>query len=158
MGSKRSRIQLIFWSKGEPTAAVISGETRLFDENRRTRENQKEQLRLRVGQLEEEITGLTAQKEAKAAERELIKRELDQVRELHDMKLTPVSRVYSMEREERRLGGEYGGLVAQIARAKGQISEINVEIIGVDENFRATAQRELRDFWRRRPPHPVSRS
>jgi HlyD family secretion protein len=132
--------------KGEPTSAVISGETRLFDENRRTRENQKEQLRLRVGQLEEEITGLTAQKEAKAAERELIKRELTQVRELHDKKLTPVSRVYSMEREERRLGGEFGGLVAQIARAKGQISEINVEIIGVDENFRATAQRELRSI------------
>lgn len=133
-------------ASGAAAQSVIEGETRLFDENRRTRENQKEQLRLRVGQLDEEISGLNAQKEAKGAERELIKRELSQIRTLNDKKLTPVSRVYAMEREERRLGGEYGGLVAQIARAKGQISEINVEIIGIDENSRATAQRELRSI------------
>ena len=116
----------------------------MFDENLRTRNNQKEQLKERIGQLNEEITGLLAQKDAKSGERELIKRELAQIRELHEKKLTAVSRVYAMEREERRLGGEYGGLVAQIARAKGQISEINVEMIGVDENARAAAQRELR--------------
>ncbi|MBY0225992.1 MAG: HlyD family type I secretion periplasmic adaptor subunit [Hyphomicrobium sp.] len=131
---------------GDAAKSAIEGETRLFHENQRARDNQKEQLRLRVTQLNEEITGLTAQRDAKGAERELIKRELDQIRELHDKKLTAVSRVYAMEREERRLGGEYGGLVAQIARANGQINEINVEIIGVDENTRATAQRELRSI------------
>ncbi len=131
---------------GDAAKAATDGEVRLFEENRRTRDNQKEQMRLRIGQLNEEISGLRAQKEAKGAERELIKRELAQIRELQDMKLTPISRVYSMEREESRLGGEFGGLVAQIARANGQISEINVEIIGVDENIRATAQRELRSI------------
>lgn len=129
---------------GEGVKAALDGEVRLFEENRRTRNNQKEQLRLRINQIEEEIVGLEAQKEAKGAERELIKRELSQVRELHEKHLTAVTRVYAMEREERRLGGEYGGLLAQIARAKGQINEINVEIIGVDENVRSTAQRELR--------------
>ena len=43
-----------------------------------------------------------------------------------------------------RLGGEHGALIAQIARAKGQISEITVQILGVDENARAIAQRDLR--------------
>ncbi len=131
---------------GTAAELVMSGETRLFEENRRSRENQKQQLKLRIEQLNEEITGLTSQKEAKSGERELIKHELAQIRQLHEKKLTAVSRVYAMEREERRLGGEYGGLVAQIARASGQISEINVEIIGIDENTRATAQRELRSI------------
>jgi HlyD family secretion protein len=131
-------------ASGEAAKAVMDGEVRVFDENLRTRNNQKDQLKERIGQLNEEITGLLAQKDAKSGERELIKRELAQIRELHEKKLTAVSRVYAMEREERRLGGEFGGLVAQIARAKGQISEINVEMIGVDENARAAAQRELR--------------
>ena len=131
-------------SAGGPAKVVMDGETRVFEESHRTRENQKEQLRQRIGQLNEEISGLTAQKDAKSGERELIKRELEQIRALHEKKLTAVSRVFAMEREERRLGGEFGGLVAQIARAKGQISEINVEMIGIDENARAAAQRELR--------------
>jgi HlyD family secretion protein len=149
LSAERDNLERITYSPdllagGDAAKIVLDGETRVFDENRRTRENQKKQLSERIGQLNEEITGLSAQKEAKGAERELIKRELAQIRELHEKKLTAVSRVYAMEREERRLGGEYGGLVAQIARAHGQISEINVEMIGVDENARAAAQRELR--------------
>ena len=45
-----------------------------------------------------------------------------------------------------RLGGEHGGLIAQIARAHGQISEIAVQILGLDENVRAQSQRELRSI------------
>lgn len=128
----------------ETAAAVAAGEIRLFEESRRTRENQKQQLRLRIEQLGEEINGLTLQRNAKAGEIELIQRELEQVRMLHGKQLTPVSRVYAMERDEMRLTGEHGSLVAQIARAKGQISEIKVQISAVDENVRAQAQRELR--------------
>lgn len=124
--------------------AVVAGEIRLFEENLRTRENQKQQLKFRIEQLDEEITGLSLQRKAKAGEIELIQRELEQVRMLHDKQLTPVSRVYAMERDEMRLTGEHGNLVAQIARAKGQISEIRVQILAVDETARAQAQRELR--------------
>ncbi|HEX2842576.1 HlyD family type I secretion periplasmic adaptor subunit [Hyphomicrobium sp.] len=126
--------------------SAAEGEIRLFEENRRTRESQKDQLRLRIEQLNEEITGLSAQRDAKSGELKIIQQELEQVRILHSKQLTAVSRVYAMEREEKRLGGEYGGLVAQIARAKGQISEINVQILAVDENTRAQAQRELRSI------------
>jgi HlyD family secretion protein len=125
---------------------AAEGEIRVFHENKRTRESQKDQLKLRIEQLNEEIGGLGAQRDAKAGELSIIQKELEQVRGLHDKRLTPVSRVYAMEREERRLGGEHGGLLAQIARAKGQISEINVQIIAVDESARAQAQRELRSI------------
>lgn len=133
-----------FEATSESAAAVAAGEIRLFEESRRTRENQKHQLRLRTEQLEEEINGLSLQRQAKAGEIQLIQRELEQVRMLHQKQLTPVSRVYAMERDEMRLTGEHGSLVAQIARARGQISEIQVQILAVDENARAQAQRELR--------------
>ena len=133
-----------FTDRSDDAKQAAAGETRLFEENKRTRESQKQQLALRVEQLEEEIRGLTAQREAKNGELTLIQRELGEIRKLHQKKLTPVSRVYAMEREEKRLSGEHGGLTAQIARARGQISEINVQILSVDENARVQAQRELR--------------
>jgi HlyD family secretion protein len=135
-----------FAEQSADAQSAAEGEIRLFAENKKTRESQKEQLGLRIGQLKEEIIGLTAQRDAKKTELGIIQRELEQVRMLHKKSLTPVSRVYSMEREETRLGGEHGGLLAQIARASGQISEINVQILAVDENARATAQRELRNI------------
>ncbi len=135
-----------FAEQSSDALSAADGEIRLFGENKKTRESQKEQLGLRIGQLKEEIIGLTAQRDAKKTELGIIQRELEQVRMLHKKSLTPVSRVYSMEREETRLGGEHGGLLAQIARANGQISEINVQILAVDENARATAQRELRNI------------
>lgn len=133
-----------FTDQSADAKAATAGEIRLFNENRRTRESQKEQLGLRIEQLREEIVGLTAQRDAKDGELKIIQMELEQVRILQKKQLTPISRVYSMEREEKRLGGEHGGLVAQIARAHGQISEINVQVLSVDETARAQAQRELR--------------
>lgn len=126
--------------------ASLEGEIRLFSDNKRSRESQKQQLFLRIDQLKEEITGLSAQRDAKAGELKLIRQELEQVSLLHKKGLTPVSRVYAMEREEKRLSGEHGGLVAQIARANGQISEIHVQIILLDETARVQAQRELRSI------------
>lgn len=122
----------------------LAGEIRLFEDSKRSRESQKQQLGLRIDQLKEEIGGLSAQRDAKGGELKLIQRELEQVSLLHGKGLTPISRVYAMEREEKRLSGEHGGLVAQIARANGQISEIQVQILMIDENARVQAQRELR--------------
>lgn len=135
-----------FAEQSDDAKMAAEGELRLFSENKKTRESQKEQLTLRVGQLKEEIIGLTSQRDAKKTELGIIRQELEQVRALHKKSLTPVSRVYAMEREETRLGGEHGGLIAQIARANGQISEINVQILSVDEAARGTAQRELRNI------------
>ncbi|WP_295557657.1 HlyD family type I secretion periplasmic adaptor subunit [uncultured Hyphomicrobium sp.] len=124
----------------------LAGEIRLFEDSKRSRESQKQQLGLRIDQLKEEIGGLSAQRDAKGGELKLIQQELEQVSLLHGKGLTPISRVYAMEREEKRLSGEHGGLVAQIARANGQISEIQVQILMIDENARVQAQRELRSI------------
>lgn len=133
-----------FASLGPEAENIREGELRLFTESRKTRESQKEQLTHRIGQLKEEIVGFTAQRQAKSVELELIGKELEQVSSLADRQLTPISRVYAMTREKARLGGEHGSLIAQIARAGGQISEVNLQIIAIDQNVRTEAQKELR--------------
>ena len=60
--------------------------------------------------------------------------------------LTPISRVYAMEREATRLDGDHGNFVAQIARAGGQIAELNLQILAIDQTTRTEAQRELRNI------------
>lgn len=135
-----------FFNTMSGASSVVSGEQRLFEENRKTRASHKEQLSLRIIQLEVEISGLEAQRDAKKGERDLIDKELEQVRALHVKKLTPISRVYSMEREAKRLRGEHGALIAQIARAHGQISEIKVQKIGIDQTMRSDSQREIRSI------------
>ncbi len=135
-----------FQESRKDAVSVISGEQRLFLENQKTRTSHKEQLSLRIDQLEIEISGLEAQRDAKKGELDLIDKELDQIRVLHAQKLTPVSRVYAMEREATRLRGEHGALVAQIARAHGQISEIKVQLIGIDQTMRSDSQREIRSI------------
>jgi HlyD family secretion protein len=133
-----------FVSQSADAKDAAEAEVSLFNENRKAKESQKEQLRLKIVQSNEEISGLGSQRDAKHGELQIIKNELAEVKKLQVKQLTTISRVYSMERESMRIGGEHGGLVAQIARAKGQISEINVQMLGLDENFRAQAQRELR--------------
>jgi len=125
--------------------AVLMGEQRLFDATRQTRESQKEQLRLRIDQLGKESEGVSAQRSAKSNELQLIEKELLDIRKLFEKNLTPASRVYALEREQTRLSGELGNLVAQGARIEGQISEIKLQILNIDQSARTDAQREARN-------------
>lgn len=135
-----------FFQKYADAEAAANGEIRLFTENKAAKEGQKEQLKSKISQINEEIGGLSAQRDAKSGEMKIIQKELKDVRDMFAKQLTTATRLNSLEREATRLGGDHGGLVAQIARAKGQISEINVQILSVDENIRANAQKELRSI------------
>jgi len=133
-----------FDALGADSAQVRAGEIRLFTENRKSRQSQPEQLTSRIGQFGEEIAGLTRQRDAKKKEYDIIAKELAQVSSLADRGLTPVTRVYAMEREGTRLNGDHGALIANIARAKGQISELEMQILGLDQTVRSESQKELR--------------
>jgi HlyD family secretion protein len=68
------------------------------------------------------------------------------VRELWNKGLVPTNRVTALERDEARLGGERGQLVATIAQAKGKMSETELQIIQIDQNMRSEVARELADI------------
>jgi HlyD family type I secretion membrane fusion protein len=124
-------------------ADLLSGEQRLLEGNRMHRSSQKEQLALSIEQLDEEIRGLEAQREAKMEEIRLVADENQTLRLLAEKGLTEGSRVSAGEREHTRLVGERGEVEAGIARARARISEIRLQIIAIDEAARTEAQREL---------------
>jgi HlyD family secretion protein len=124
---------------------ALSSERKLFELRRAARLGQKDQLQQRVKQLQEQITGLTAQQDAKSKEMTLIDQELQGVRDLWAKNLVQLNRLTSLEREEARLQGERGSLIAAAAEAKGKIAEIQLQILQVDQEFTSDVAKELRE-------------
>ncbi|TMJ01405.1 MAG: HlyD family type I secretion periplasmic adaptor subunit [Alphaproteobacteria bacterium] len=133
--------------KDDPEVAkILSGEAALFEIRRKTREGLKAQLTERVSQSEEEITGLSAQVESKDKQVEWIKKELLGVRELWAKQLVQFTRVTTLEREQARLDGERGQLVASIAQSKGKIAETKIQILQIDQDMRTEVGKDLADI------------
>jgi HlyD family secretion protein len=124
---------------------ALGSERKLFELRRKARLGQKDQLQQRIKQLQEQITGLTAQQAAKAKEMEIIGQELQGVRDLWAKNLVQINRLTSLEREEARLQGEHGQLIATAAEAKGKIVETQLQILQVDQEFASDVAKELRD-------------
>ena len=91
--------------------ALVS-ERKLFEARRKARLGQQDQLKQRIGQLDEEVAGLNAQKQGNDKEVALIEQELQGTRDLWKKNLIPLNRLTTLEREEARLQGQGGQLIA----------------------------------------------
>lgn len=125
--------------------AAIAGETSFFASRRAGRLGQIAQLRERIAQLEEEARGLAAQIEAKGGELDLIGLEIQDVDSLYGKGLAPLTRLRSLQRERTRLAGERGQLQADLARSKGRMTETQLQILQIDQDFRTEVIEHLRD-------------
>ena len=108
-----------------PVATALANERKLFELRRNARMGQKAQLRQRITQLQDEISGLNAQQEAKAREIGLIGKELDGVRELWKNNLAQ--------------------LIAAVAQTKGKISETELQIIQIDQDLSSEVAKDMRE-------------
>lgn len=124
---------------------VIASETKLFEVRVNGRVGQKAQLRERVTQLNEEISGLTAQERAKDQEIALVEKELIGVRELYEKHLVQLTRLTTLERDLARLSGERAQYIASRAQAKGKITETELQIIQVDKDMVSDVSKDLRE-------------
>lgn len=129
----------------EKLSAIMKDERKLFDSRRDMREGQKAQLRERISQLKEEIEGISGQIESKGREIQLIGQELAGLETLEEKRLVPTSKMVALRREAARLEGERGQLQAEAAKAKGKITETELQILSIDQDFVTELMKELRD-------------
>jgi HlyD family secretion protein len=127
-------------------AAALDSERKLFELRRAARQGQKSQLRQRIAQLDDETRGFTALQQAKAEEIELIQRELVGVRSLFEKNLIQITRLTVLEREAARLKGELAQSVASSAQVRGKVSEIELQIIQIDQDLSSEVAKELREI------------
>jgi HlyD family secretion protein len=126
-------------------ATAIVGEGKLFDARKKGRLGQQSQLRERIVQSNEEIRGLTSQQTGKERELKYITEELVGVTELYGKNLVSISRMNTLQRDKARIEGEQGQYVADIARARGKISETEMQILQLDQDFRTDVLKDLRE-------------
>jgi HlyD family secretion protein len=132
--------------KSEATvAAAVNGEEKLFESRKAARAGQRAQLRERISQSNEEVVGLAAQQLAKENEIKLITEELIGVTDLYKKNLVSISRFMQLRREQTRLEGERGQFIAEIARARAKISETELQVIQLDQDFRTEVLKDLRE-------------
>lgn len=135
-----------FLDLGPGGESIIEGETRLLKINRLNQAGKKDQLNSKIEQLRNEIEGLESQRDAEASALQIVKKELGEITELFNKSLTSATRVYALQREATKIKGRHGGLVAQIARAQGKISETKLQILSIDQDIRTDAQKEIRSI------------
>jgi HlyD family secretion protein len=124
---------------------LAEGQVQLFEARRETLIKQIEQLRNRRTQLRNQVQGIDAQRMAMERQQELIKDELGSQEILLEKGLAQASRVLALQREEARLAGTMGDLVARRAQALDGIAQLEIEELQLTTTRREAAITRLRD-------------
>ena len=125
---------------------LIAGQTRLFEARVESMLRAQEQLTQRRAQIQSQIGGIDAQQAALVTQRGLIGEELADQQTLLDRGLAQASRVLGLRREEANLLGQVGELSASAAQAAEQITEIEIEMLGLETTRREDSITRLRDI------------
>jgi len=127
-------------------ATVAAGQVRLFNARNETQAKEIEQLRAQRVQLNNQVEGIEAQMDALKRQQELLANELSSQKTLLDKGLAQASRVLSLQREDARLAGTLGSLLAQRAQTLERIAELEIEELQLHTARRESAITRLRDL------------
>ena len=125
---------------------LIDGQSRLFEARNISLQKATEQLGKRRTQITTQVDGIDAQKVSLETQIGLIRKELADQQTLLDSGLAQATRVLSLQREEARLDGQRGELIASGAQALERMTEIDIEILKLGTARREDAITQLRDL------------
>ncbi|RYE41598.1 MAG: biotin/lipoyl-binding protein, partial [Hyphomicrobiales bacterium] len=126
------------------SASMVAVENALFVARRRARDGEIAQLKEKAEQTEQEIEGLNAQLRAVQAQSAVVRDELLGLEKLLTQGLTQLSRINPQRLNLAQLEGQAGDIKAQIARARGRISEIGVQIAQIGRQMLNEVSRDAR--------------
>lgn len=127
-------------------AELLEGQQDLFAARKETLAREVALLHEKTLQIEEQIKGSEAQREAISQQRALISEELADETELLAKGLSQTTTVRALQREEASMQGSLGNLTASIAESRGRMAEIEIEILRLRTKLREDAITTLRDL------------
>lgn len=130
---------------------LVALEQNLLQTRRDGLEGMKRQLAERKGQLADEIEGENVQIEAVGASIAAVDEEFASVDGLYRQQLVTLQRLTSLKQRRAELQGNLGERLASKAQAEGRISEVELQILQLDENRRGKMPRSWRKPKRRSP-------
>lgn len=126
-------------------AILIAGENALHRSNMTLLESQKAQLGTRNDQYREQIEGLKAQRDAALEALDLATNDLVIIQDLYAKRFASLDRLTALKTQTIQQKGEAGRLLAAIAEVEGRISENALASIQLDNDFRKSANADLRE-------------
>ena len=118
---------------------VMNGQADLFSARLTSTQEETARLRERKAQQIEQISGIEAQMVATSRQHSIVASELTGQESLLGNGLTQLSQVSALQREEASLSGRLGELTATLAQVRGQIAEVEIEILRLTSNRREEA-------------------
>jgi membrane fusion protein, epimerase transport system len=136
--------------KGDPrVAALLAAEQAFFEARRQLVDRQAALLRTHIKQVEEEIRGLEGQVKSADEYISYTREELAMNVDLHEKKFVAYTRLLALKRELAQKEEKRGEFVALIAQAKQKISERELRIVTLYDNYVKEATDEFRDVENR---------
>lgn len=133
-------------AKDSEVAKMVRGENALFEARREALQQEAQLLEEQNNRVAERIQGLQAQLSALRIQGELIGDELASQIDLLEKKLTQVSRVNELKRQEADLLGQIGQLEAEVAELRGQTASNDISLLQLRTQRREEAVSTLRDM------------
>lgn len=137
---------LLKQSTTDPTVAdLINGQQQLFLAHKSLLDAKISALQDKIGQSNDEIQGLKAQAASGDTKLNLIRAEIDDMRQLVERGLERRSRLLELQRNEAEIEGGQGQIAAQVDRAQQAIAESQVDILSVGYDDANEVGQQLRD-------------
>ncbi len=128
-----------------PGEVLEQSERKLFISRKNALVGMKSQLASRKSQLVDETKGLTVQLTGIEDALKLIGEELAGLDKLYGKGLVSMQRLTELKRDRAQLEGDRGARIASRAQAAGKSSEIDLQILQLDEDRRTENATELTD-------------
>lgn len=132
-------------AKKAEVAGIISSQKNLFTARRKKHHDEVKILSRRISAVEEEISGLKAQKGAAQAQMQLVDRELAVNEELMNKGLARLPTVLQLRRTRVKLEGDVGQFTSSIGQARQRILETQAEVLSVESRRAQELADEFRD-------------
>jgi HlyD family secretion protein len=136
--------------------SIVDVQRRLFDTRRKARAMQQRELAEQLRQLKVEIEGLERQQTATRDEMDLLKGEITDLSALQLQRLVSQQRLNALRRSLATAERTMGGLISQIAAARGRIADIEFRLSEVEQTYQdqtlkmlAEVESELPDLHRK---------
>jgi HlyD family type I secretion membrane fusion protein len=132
--------------KNDPDVAeAVKGQQSLFDTHRAAEESERNIVYQRISQYQEEIKGIEAQVVSEVRQLALIHEELKDVRDMVAKGLERKPRLLQLERSAASIDGQRNQHLADIARSRQNIAEMQERLINIKTQHVDKAGTDLRD-------------
>jgi HlyD family type I secretion membrane fusion protein len=125
--------------------AAIGLQTTIFSDRRRSRDGQIGILQARMDQLKDAVAGLMEQRDATDQQTKSLQEEVERLTQGQEKGAVTINQISQATRAQLNMQGDRGSITSEIAKIRQTISETQLQIVQVSQEFVERAGGELRD-------------